>query len=94
MEQLGTYMRRMRKQAGLTLDAVGARIGLPATFLSRIERGYVPMPSARLLDWADVVGADHVEALAKEAIEKGRIILQDGEHREDLVRAIITMTAA
>jgi transcriptional regulator with XRE-family HTH domain len=36
----GQRLRHLRRQAGLTLDALGARVGRPASYLSQLENGH------------------------------------------------------
>ena len=44
-EQLGTYLKRARKTAGLTLRAVEGETGISNGYLSQLEGGQVRRPS-------------------------------------------------
>lgn len=44
-EQLGTYLKRARKTAGLTLRAVEGETGISNGYLSQLESGQVRRPS-------------------------------------------------
>src|SRR5215212_10425132 len=54
----GNYLKKMRECAGLSQRALGDRLALDATRITRIERGLVPLAGARALivGWALACG--------------------------------------
>ena len=58
MQDLGTRLRALRNERGLTLAQLGQQVGLSASYLSQIERG-VAMPSlSRLTTIASVLDVE------------------------------------
>lgn len=55
---LGGALRELRRQAGLTQEQVGDRLGTDATFVSRIERGKRGVRWPTLLRFLRVLDAD------------------------------------
>jgi transcriptional regulator with XRE-family HTH domain len=55
---LGGALRELRRQAGLTQEQVGDRLGTDATFVSRIERGKRGVRWHTLQRFLRVLGAD------------------------------------
>ena len=47
--ELGQHIRKQREGAGISIRVLASKIGVNATYLSRVERGLVP-PSDDLLD--------------------------------------------
>jgi transcriptional regulator with XRE-family HTH domain len=44
LRRLGNELKRIREEAGLSLDAAGLRLGRSASSLSKIENGRVALP--------------------------------------------------
>jgi transcriptional regulator with XRE-family HTH domain len=58
VESLGKNLRALRKEEGLTLQQLGERVGLSASYLSQVERG-VTLPSlSRLTSIAEALGVE------------------------------------
>jgi len=75
-KRLGTELRRLREQAGLTCESVGQRLDCSGTRISRIETGRIsvrPGDVRELLEVYAVTGdrADALVELAREARRKG-----------------------
>ena len=62
------YMRLLRLFAGLSLDELGQRIGVSASYLSRVERGYARLSSGRDRAWAAALA--HVRLPATPLLEE------------------------
>lgn len=65
MALIGDHLRRMRERAGLSQGALGARIGLEQSYVSRMERGERGIDSAYLERWAEACGF-HIEIVGPE----------------------------
>ena len=50
-ETLGSYLRALRRQAGLSLRALEAGTGVSNAYLSQLERDHIKEPSPKVL-WA------------------------------------------
>ena len=73
--RLGTEVRTLRAEAGLTADQLGKRIGRSRADISRLENGHV-VDQADVISILDVLGVDgdrwtQVVTIAREAGEKG-----------------------
>ena len=73
--RLGTEVRALRAEAGLTADQLGKRIGRSRADISRLENGHV-VDQADVIGILDVLGVDgdrwtQVVTIAREAGEKG-----------------------
>jgi transcriptional regulator with XRE-family HTH domain len=73
--RLGTEVRVLRAEAGLTADQLGKRIGRSRADISRLENGHV-VDQADVIGILDVLGVDgdrwtQVVTIAREAGEKG-----------------------
>jgi transcriptional regulator with XRE-family HTH domain len=73
--RLGTEVRTLRAEAGLTADQLGKRIGRSRADISRLENGHV-VDQADVIGILDVLGVDgdrwtQVVTIAREAGEKG-----------------------
>jgi len=73
--RLGTEVRALRAEAGLTADQLGKRIGRSRADISRLENGHV-VDQADVISILDVLGVDgdrwtQVVTIAREAGEKG-----------------------
>ena len=55
---LGEVLRRAREKAGLKQSDVAARLGLPASFLSKIENGTRRLDVIELIQIAEAMGVD------------------------------------
>jgi transcriptional regulator with XRE-family HTH domain len=55
---LGTLLRRLRHQAGLTLDQVGERAHMSRKGISMRELNGVALPAAALIEHLDALGYD------------------------------------
>jgi len=55
----GTFVKTLRQEKGLTLEAVGKKIGSQKGYVSGIENGKVNPPSVTIiLKWAKAFGQD------------------------------------
>lgn len=61
---LGRRLRHFRKEAGLTLDDVGERVGKPAPYLSLLENGKKEPRISLVVDLAGAVGVDVADLLS------------------------------
>jgi transcriptional regulator with XRE-family HTH domain len=77
LRRLGAELKRIREDAGLSLDAAGVRLGRSASSLSKIENGRVVLPRRDLtyiLDCYDVTDEplrEMLYALARDGRKKG-----------------------
>ncbi len=60
---MGHRIRHFRNRAGLTLNAVGAKAGRPAPYLSQLENGKVEPKSSLLVELAAALGITTAELL-------------------------------
>lgn len=60
---LGHRLRHFRKRAGLTLEQVGARVGVSAPYLSQVENGRTEPRLGLVADVASAIGATTSELL-------------------------------
>ncbi len=75
-KRLGTELRRLREQAGLTCESVGQRLDCSGTRISRIETGRISVRPGDVRELLEVYGvtgdrADALVELAREARRKG-----------------------
>ena len=75
-KRLGTELRRLREQAGLTCESVGQRLDCSGTRISRIETGRISVRPGDVRELLEVYGvsgdrADALAELAREARRKG-----------------------
>jgi transcriptional regulator with XRE-family HTH domain len=74
-EQLGRYVRRLRKSQQLSLHAVADRADVNATWLMRLERGEYASPDARLLvGLAEALGIDVADLFAEAGLTTWRAL--------------------
>ena len=66
IDTLGSHLRVLRRQAGLTLRALEAGTGLSNAYLSQLERDHIKEPSPRVL-WAiaECYGADYLDLMRR-----------------------------
>jgi AraC-like DNA-binding protein len=74
--RLGMEMRRHREAAGVTIDAVAARIGCSTSKVSRIETGHTGATPTDVQNILDIYGVDaaikaELVQIAREARQKG-----------------------
>jgi HTH-type transcriptional regulator/antitoxin HipB len=62
---LGEVLVRARERAGLKQAEVAARLGLPASYLSKIESGTRRLDVIELIRIAEAIGADAAEIIAE-----------------------------
>lgn len=65
-ERRPSFLRQWRKHRGLTLEAVGAEIGMDGTNLGRIEKGQVPYSQDLLEQLADIYGCEIADLLVRD----------------------------
>ena len=75
-KRLGTELRRLREQAGLTCEEVGQRLECSGTRISRIETGRINVRPGDVREMLEIYGVTGSEAaslvqLAREARRKG-----------------------
>lgn len=58
---LGNVLTRVREQAGVKQSDLAARLGLPASYLSKIESGTRRLDVIELVQIAEALGADPAE---------------------------------
>lgn len=59
MSHFGDRVKMLRKEKGLTMDAVGKRIGCRKGYISGFEHGKVNPPSVKLIKrYAKILGQD------------------------------------
>ena len=76
MDELGAFIRRLRKEKGLTLTEVADACGISAAYLCDVELGR-RRPSGKVLyRLADALGVSHGTLLCK-AFESGRPVEPD-----------------
>ena len=63
----GHRLRHLRRQAGLTLDALGATVGRPASYLSQLENGHREPRLSTVNALAAALGVAPAELLSSEA---------------------------
>jgi XRE family transcriptional regulator, fatty acid utilization regulator len=63
----GHRLRHLRRQAGLTLDALGARVGRPASYLSQLENGHREPRLSTVNELASALGCAPTDLLAPTA---------------------------
>lgn len=74
-EQLGRFVRRLRKSQQLSLHAVADRADVNATWLMRLERGEYASPDARLLvGLAEALGIDVADLFAEAGLTTWRAL--------------------
>lgn len=67
----GEYMKKRRKEKGMTLLALGKKVGTGKGYLSGIESGSVPPPSEKFLrKLAKSLGEDETQFLILASYEK------------------------
>jgi transcriptional regulator with XRE-family HTH domain len=74
--RLGMEMRRYREAAGVTIDAVAARIGCSMSKVSRIETGHTSATPTDVQNILDIYGVD--EAIKTELVQIAREARQKG----------------
>jgi transcriptional regulator with XRE-family HTH domain len=68
---LGTALRELRTQAGLTQEQLGARAGIGASYLSQLENGHRGVSWHTVIRLLEGIGVDlHQLADARTAAEK------------------------
>lgn len=67
---IGQRVKKARKDAGLTLDAIARKIGLSKSHLSRFERGQKALSVAALLRLSDELGVPISAILSDEVQER------------------------
>jgi transcriptional regulator with XRE-family HTH domain len=56
-KQAGTWLKEMRKEAGLSQIELAQRLGLKYyTFISQVENGFGRVPSESMENWAKALG--------------------------------------
>ena len=78
---VGARLRQARLAKGMTLRAVGAKIGLSAAFLSRLERGQVSSSIAHLIQISELYGT-HVSTLfagPEPGAERTHVVFRAGQ---------------
>jgi transcriptional regulator with XRE-family HTH domain len=65
-ERRPSFLRQWRKHRGLTLETVGAEIGMDGTNLGRIEKGQVPYSQDLLEQLADMYGCEIADLLVRD----------------------------
>ncbi|MFD8979694.1 helix-turn-helix domain-containing protein [Streptomyces sp. NPDC059564] len=73
--RLGSELRKIREQAGISLTDAAAQLSTDRTTMSSIESGRFGVSSERVRTWSSHYGcpdADYVDALAAIADERGR----------------------
>jgi transcriptional regulator with XRE-family HTH domain/predicted transcriptional regulator len=63
----GQRLRHLRRQAGLTLDALGQAVGRPASYLSQLENGHREPRLSTVNALAEALGCAPVELLSSDA---------------------------
>lgn len=63
----GRRLRHLRKEAGLTLQELGEKVGRPAPYLSMLENGRREPKLSHITDLASALGVDSRDLLADEA---------------------------
>lgn len=66
--QLGASLRRMRKAAGLSGEALADRLGVSQSHLSRVELGQTAAAPDLVACWAELAGAPSAERAAAEQL--------------------------
>jgi len=61
-----TFIRQWREKAGLSLDALAARVPMDKGNLSKVERGILPYNQEMLERLADALGADPASLLMRD----------------------------
>lgn len=71
MVTFGQQMKALRTTKGMTLEAVAAKVGTHKGYVSGIENGKVPPPSAKLVRrFAKIFGQPYEELLVEAELEK------------------------
>ena len=55
-QRIAALLRQAREKAGLSQSEVAAKIGRPATYLSKLERGVQGIEVVELIDYCGAVG--------------------------------------
>ena len=76
---LGRRIRFYRKEAGLTLDDLGAKVGRPTSYLSQLENGLVEARVGLLGELAESLGCATADLMIEEP----------PTHRDDIEIAVI-----
>lgn len=72
MQVLAGNVRRLRKSAGLSQEALADRAGLHRTYISSIERGERNITLASIFALAKALGVDPRDLLAPDSNQRGR----------------------
>lgn len=79
-ENFGEKLRRLRKEAKVSLNSLAKMIGISNTYLSEVELGKSdPLSPDRIGQVADALGltaAQHLELRAHEAVARGRVAIE------------------
>jgi len=73
---LGTFVRERRTQAGLTQQAVADAIGVSKPFVCQVETGRTALSGERLRALAELMGADEQHLFEIGLAESGRCCLK------------------
>ncbi|MFN0012178.1 MAG: helix-turn-helix domain-containing protein [Phycisphaerales bacterium] len=63
--RLRALLRTQREQAGLTIRALGAKLGKPYSFVSKTELGERRMDPMEFIAWCRACGADPAKAISE-----------------------------
>lgn len=78
MSQFGDLVRTLRKERGLTLEAVARKIGTHKGYISGIEGGKVSPPSVKLIKkYAKALGQDPKHLVRIAWVDKAPEIIRD-----------------
>lgn len=64
-ERVATLLRQAREKAGMSLTDVGAKMGRPATYVSKLERNKQSIDVIELIDYCRAVGISPSDLLGE-----------------------------
>ena len=97
-EAFGATVRREREKQAIGLREMAKKIGVSATYLSKVERGHFPPPAEdRVVAIAQLLGCDVDELLAlagKVSSELTAIIRRRPREMASFLRSVNVLTAS
>lgn len=79
--ELGARLRRIRKNAGYTLDWTAERADVTKGYLSKVERGQATPSIAVINRLSEIYGVGLSEFFMPEGERKSIVVLRSGQHR-------------
>ena len=76
---MGTYLREVRRQAGVTQEQLAEALGITQSYVSEVERGKYPPSWKYLVGLANAIGANAVELLRRGGYLDSRTVALEQE---------------